>query len=179
MEQTAMTTNATSGQEPDASDANQHPTSEADAETVHSVNDWRLVVRADGRVEARTHWPNGDPKTFTTAPTDEAPEPSATYRYGKTIEGVLARYAHETRFERDPNEGEHGAALRRDIIDALCTLAPETAPGTDRQPVGVVHVNAPTGPSTHIVSEDGTDTGTYATFYPFENASESATEADR
>jgi hypothetical protein len=174
-----MTTNATREQEPDASAANQQPTSEADAETVHTAGDWALVVRADGRVEARTHWPNGDSKAYTTAPTDEAPKASATYRYGKTIEKVLARYAHETRFERDPNAGEHGAALRRGIIDALCALAPDTAPGTDRQPGGVVHVNAPTGPSTYIVSEDGTDTGTYATFYPFENTSESATEAGR
>jgi hypothetical protein len=176
-----MTTNATSGQEPDASHASQQPTSEADAssrETVHTTDDWALVVRADGAVEARTHWPNGDLRAFTTAPTAEAPDASATYRYGKSIEKVLARYTHETRFERDPNAGEHGAALRAGIIDALQSVAPTTFPDdTDRQPVGVVHVNAPTGPSTYIVSEDGTDTGTYATFYPFENASESATEA--
>jgi hypothetical protein len=173
MQQTTMTTKATHEQEPDASDANQYPTSGTDSQTVHTTDEWALVVRADGRVEARTHWPNGDPKTYTTAPTDQAPEASATYRYGKTIEGVLARYAHETRFERDPNEGEHGAALRDGIIGALCTLAPTTFPDdTDRHPVGVVHVNAPTGPSTHIVSEDGTDTGTYATFYPFESATE-------
>ena len=178
-----MTTNAISGQEPDESAADQQPTSEADDKshkTVHTTDDWTLVVRADGRVEACTHWPNGDPKTYTTAPTTEAPEASATYRYGKTIEGVLARYAHETRFERDPNDGEHGAALRRDIVDALCALAPTTFPdGTDGQPVGVVFVNAPTGPSTHVVSESATDTGIYATFYPFEDASDSATEADR
>ena len=175
-----MTTKATREQEPDASHASQQPTSEADAETVHTTGEWALVVRADGAVEARTHWPNGDPKTFTTAPTDEAPDSSATYRYGKTIEKVLARYAHETRFERDPNDGEHGAALRRSIINALCALAPTTFPDdTDRQPVGVVHVNAPTGPSTYIVSEGGTDTGTYATFYPFESAGDSATEAGR
>lgn len=135
------------------------------------------VVRANGSVEARTHWPNGDPKTFTTAPVEQAPDPSSIYRYGKSIEKVLARYAHETRFERDTDE--HGTALRRGIIEALCTLAPETSPnGTDRQPVGVVHVNASTAPSTYIVSEDNTDTGTYAKFYPFENARESATEAD-
>ena len=178
-----MTTNATREQEPDASHASQQPTSEADAksyETVHTTGEWALVVRADGAVEARTHWPNGDLRAFTTAPTTEAPDSSATYRYGKSIEKVLARYAHETRFERDPNAGEHGATLRRGIIDALCALAPTTLPGdTDRQPVGVVHVNAPTGPSTHIVSDHNTDTGTYATFYPFENASESATEAGR
>ena len=173
-----MTTNATRKQEPDASDASQQPTSEADAETVHTTDEWALVVRADGAVEARTHWPNGDSKAYTTAPTDQAPESSATSRYGKTVEGVLARYAHETRFERDPNAGEHGAALRRAIIEALQSVAPTTFPdGSDDQPVGVVHVNAPTGPSTHIVSEGGTDTGTYATFYPFENAS--ATEAGR
>jgi hypothetical protein len=176
-----MTTNATSGQEPDASHASQQPTSEADAssrETVHTTDDWALVVRADGAVEARTHYPNGDPETYTTAPTDHAPDASATYRYGKSIEKVLARYAHETRFERETDE--HGAALRDGIIDALQSVAPTTFPDdTDRQPVGVVHVNAPTGPSTYIVSEGGTDTGTYATFYPFESASDSATEADR
>lgn len=173
-----MTTNATRKQEPDASDASQQPTSEADAETVHTTDDWALVVRADGRVEARTHWPNGDTKAYTTAPTDEAPESSAAYRYGKTIEGVLTRYAHETRFDRDADE--HGAALRRGIIDTLCALAPTTVPGDiGRQPVGVVHVNAPIGPSTSIVSEDNTDASTYATFYPFETARESTTEADR
>jgi hypothetical protein len=32
-------------------------------------------------------------------------------------------------------------------------------------------VTAPTGPSTHIVSENGSDVGTYATFHPFENVS--------
>jgi hypothetical protein len=176
-----MTTNATRGQEPDASHASHQPTSEADSkshETVHTTDEWALLVRADGAVEARTRWPNGDPKTYTTASTAEAPDASATYRYDKTIEGVLARYAHETRFERDTHE--HGAALRRGIIDALQSVAPTTFPDdTERQPVGVVHVNAPTGPSTHIVSEAGTDTGTYATFYPFEDASDSATEADR
>jgi hypothetical protein len=177
---TTMTTNAISGQESDASAADQQPTSEADTETVHTTGDWALIVRADGAVEARTHWPNGDPRTFTTAPTSEAPESSATYRYGKSIEKVLARYAHETRFERDPNEGEHGAALRRGIIEALCTLAPATFPNdTEGRPVGVIHVNAPTGPSTSIVSESATDTDTYATFYPFETASESITGEDR
>ena len=37
------------------------------------------------------------------------------------------------------------------------------------QPAGVVHVNAPTGPSTHLASEDTTQLGDYATFYPFES----------
>ena len=140
-------------------------------EEVHAVGDWALVVRPDGAVEARTHWPDGEPMIFTTAPTDEAPYPGATYRYGMTIERVLARYTHETRFDRDLNEGENGAAFRRGIIEALCEFAPTTFPdGSDGQPVGVVHVNAPTGPSTSIVNESGADTGTYATFYPFENA---------
>ena len=164
-----MTTNATRGQEPSESDANHQPTSEA-AETVHSAGEWRLVVRSDGAVEARTHWPNGDSKTFTTAPEQEAPEPSATYRYGMDIERVLARYTHETRFDRDLNEGEHGATLRRGIIEALCAFAPTAFPdGSDGQPVGIVFVNAPTGPSTTIVDADAPTTGTYATFYPFED----------
>jgi hypothetical protein len=154
-----------------AAAAGDEPNSEV--EEVHAVGDWALVVRADGAVEARTHWDDGEPKTFTTAPTAEAPRPGATFRYGKTIEGVLARYAHETRFDRDPNEGEHGAALRDGIIEALCAFAPEALPGdTSGQPVGVIHVNAPTGPSTHIVSESGADPGMYATFYPFESADE-------
>jgi hypothetical protein len=176
-----MTTNATREQEPDASDASQQPTSEADAtshETVHSAGDWMLLVTAEGYVEAREdNGPYEGARYFTTRSTVWAPR-GADYRYGKSIEDVLARYVHETRFERDTDE--HGAALRRGIINALQSVAPTTFPGdTDRQPVGVVHVNAPTGPSTYIVSEDGTDTGTYATFYPFEDASESATEADR
>jgi hypothetical protein len=144
--------------------ADDEPNSEA--EEVHAVGDWALVVRPDGAVEARTHWDNGDLRAFTTAPTDEAPDSSATYRYGKSIEKVLARYAHETRFDRDA--GEHGAALRNSIIEALCATAPETFLGSaEGQPVGVVHVNAPTGPSTHIVGESGAGTGMYATFYPF------------
>jgi hypothetical protein len=150
---------AAAGDEPDS-----------EVEEVHAVGDWALVVRADGAVEARTHWDNGDPRTFTTAPTDEAPDSSATYRYDLSIEQVLARYAHETRFDRDPNKGEHGAALRGGIIEALCAFAPTTLPGdTDGQPVGVIHVNAPTGPSTYVVSEDTTRLGDYATFHPFES----------
>ncbi|GAA0464462.1 hypothetical protein MUK72_19415 (plasmid) [Halococcus dombrowskii] len=175
-----MTTNAISGQEPDESDADQQPTTEADAETVHATDEWALVVRRDGAVEARTHWPNGDPQTFTTAPIDEAPDSSATYRYGLSIEQVLSRYTHETRFDRDLNARENGAAFRRGIIDALCALAPTTFPdGSDGQPVGIVFVNAPTGPSTTVVNEDASADGTYATFYPFETASESTTGEDR
>lgn len=137
---------------------------------VHAVAGWALVVRADGAVEARTHWENGDPKVFTTAPEHEAPDASATYRYGKTIEGVLARYTHETRFDRDLNDRENGAAFRKGIIEALCELAPSEFLGdSERRPVGVVHVNAPTSPLTTIVSEDGSAAGTYATFHPFEN----------
>ena len=137
---------------------------------IHAVGGWALVVQADGAVEARTHWENGDPKVFTTAPEHEAPDASATYRYGKTIEGVLARYTHETRFDRDLNDRENGAAFRRGIIETLCELAPTEFPGGgEGRPVGVVHVNAPTGPSTTIVSEDGSAAGKYATFHPFES----------
>jgi hypothetical protein len=172
---TTMTTNAISEQESDASAAGQQATSEADAkshETVHTTDDWALVVRADGVVEARTHWPNGDLQAFSTAPEHEAPKSSATYRYGMDIERVLARYTHETRFDRDLNEGEHGAALRRGIIETLCALAPPAFPdGSDGQPVGIVFVNAPTGPSTTVVGVDASTTGTYATFYPFEGES--------
>lgn len=136
---------------------------------VHVVDDWALVVRADGAVEARTHWPNGDPKTFTTAPAAEAPDSSATYRYDLSIEDVLAWYTEETRFERDLNKGENGATFREGVIEAQCEIAPATFPdGSDDQPVGVIYTNAPTGPSTSIVAEDTADRGNYATFYPFE-----------
>ncbi|EMA47792.1 hypothetical protein [Halococcus salifodinae] len=171
-----MTENVTRRLESDASPADHQPTSEADGETVHAVGDWALVVRADGAVEARTRWDNGDPKTFTTAPTDEAPEPSATYRYGLSIEQVLSRYTHETRFDRDLNERENGAAFRNGIIKALCEFAPATFPGGEGRPAGVIHVNASTGPSTTLVNEDASADGTYATFYPFEIAGESTTE---
>jgi hypothetical protein len=137
---------------------------------VHAVGDWTLVVRPDGAVEARTHWDSGEPKKFTTGSAAEAPVLAATYRYGKTIEGVLARYVHETRFDRDAEE--HGAALRNGIIEALCALAPTTSPGGTDRLTGVVHVNAPTGPSTYLVGEDASAAGTYATFHPFGDSGE-------
>jgi hypothetical protein len=138
---------------------------------VHATGDWALVVRADGAVEARTYWDNGDLRAFTTAPTAEAPSSGATYRYGKSIEKVLARYAHETRFDRDAEE--HGAALRNGIIEALCALAPTTSPGgTGDRLTGVIHVNAPTGPSTYLAGEDASAAGTYATFHPFADSGE-------
>lgn len=142
---------------------------------VHSTGGWRLAVRENGAVEAESE-PYDGTKRWTTKEYDSSVPPRSEYRYGKSIEKIIARYAHETRFERDPEE--HGGALRRGIIEALCTLAPTTFPDSDNQPVGVVYINAPTGPSTHIVSEDYTDTATYATFHPFETESESA-EADQ
>jgi len=167
-----MTTNAISGQEPDESAADQQATSEADTkshETVHTTEDWALVVRADGAVEARTHWPNGDLRAFTTAPEHEAPESSAIFRYGMDIERVLARYAHETRFERDLNEGEHGAALRDGIISALQSVATDAACGRsecDGCVPHVRHVNAPTGPKTAIVCGEHATDGRYVTNHP-------------
>jgi hypothetical protein len=169
-----MTTNATRGQEPDASHASQQPTSEADAssrETVHATDEWTLLVRAEGAVEARTHWDNGDPRAFTTAPTNQAPDASATYRYGKTVEGVLARYAHETRFERDTDE--HGAALRRGIIDALQSVATDaTCRKCGKRATHVRHVNAPTGPKTAIVCDEHATERTYVTNHPLANSRE-------
>ena len=135
---------------------------------VHAVDGWALVVQPTGAVEARTHWSDGEPKVFTTAPATEAPRPGARHRYGLSIEQVLTRYAHETRFERELNNGEHGAALRSGIIEALCELAPSAFLGErEGRPIGVIHVNAPTGPSTSIVTEDTSDRGNYATFHPF------------
>ena len=145
--------------------------STAESIEVHAAGDWTLVVRPDGAVEARTHWDSGEPKKFTTASAAEAPVSAATYRYGKSIEKVLARYVHETRFDRDAEE--HGAALRNGIIEALCALAPTTSPGgTSDRLTGVIHVNAPTGPSTYLVGEDASAAGTYATFYPFADSGE-------
>lgn len=172
MEQTTMTENATRRLEPDASDTDHRLTTDADAEAVHTTDEWAFVVRANGGVEARTHWPNGDPKTFTTAPTDEAPESRATYRYGKAIEGVLARYAHETRFERGP-ETEHGAALRNSIINALQSVTTDaTCAKCEGRATHVRHTNAPTGPSTTLVCDDHATEGTYITLYALDSATE-------
>jgi hypothetical protein len=162
-----MTTNATSGQEPDASDASQQPTSEADAtshETVHAAGDWMLLVTAEGYVEAREdNGPYEGARYFTTRSEAWAPR-GAVYRYGKTIEDVLARYARETRSKRDPDE--HGAALRDGIIDALQSVATDATCGRSEcseRATHVRHVNAPTGPKTAIVCDDHATGGSYVT----------------
>ena len=160
-----MTENATRRFESDASTADHRPTSEADGETVHTTGNWRLMVRTDGRVEAIEHTPDGA-KQWTTTDNDRAP-PRASYRYGKTIEGILARYAHETRFDRDPHT-ENGAALRDGIIDALQSVATNTVCGRrecDHCAAYVVHTNAPTGPTTALVCDDDATEGTYTTLY--------------
>ena len=169
-----MTTNATREQESDASHASQHPTSEADStshETVHAVGDWMLLVTAEGYVEAREDsGPYEGARYFTTRSTVWAPR-GADYRYGKSIEDVLARYTHETRFERDSDE--HGAALRDGIIDALQTVATDPTCGEcGEHATHVRHVNAPTGPKTAIACDDHATTGTYVTLYALDSATE-------
>ena len=171
-----MTTNAISGQEPDESAADKQPTSEADGtnhETVHSVGDWILLVTAEGYVEAREdNGPYNGARYFTTRSTAWAPR-GADYRYGKSIEDVLARYAHETRFERDADE--HGAALRDGIIDALQSVATDPTCGKcGERATHVRHVNAPTGPNTTIVCDDHATEGTYVTPYALDSATEEA-----
>ena len=145
-----------------------------DRRIVHESGDWTLAVTRNGCVTAGGVAEDyGRTPGVTTRGESWAPK-GRTHNYGKSIEQVLARYAHETRFDRVPSKGEHGAALRRGIIAALCELAPESVPNdTSADPLtGVIHVNAPTGPSTHLASEDTTRTGGYATFYPFESAGE-------
>ena len=171
-----MTTNATSGQESDASEIIQHPTSEADDkshETVHAAGDWMLLVTAEGYVEAREDkGPYEGARYFTTRSTVWAPR-GADYRYGKTIEDVLARYVHETRFERDMSE--HGAALRAGVITALQSVATDAVCGRSEcgeRATHVRHVNAPTGPKTAIVCNDHATGGAYVTNHPLENVHE-------
>ena len=162
-----MTTNATREQEPDASDASQQPTSEADSKshkTVHSAGDWMLLVTTEGYVEAREDkGPYEGARYFTTRSTVWAPR-GADYRYGKTIEDVLARHTHETRFERDADE--HGAALRDGIISALQSVATDATCGRSECSecaTHVRHVNAPTGPKTAIVCAEHATEGSYVT----------------
>ena len=171
-----MTTNATREQESDASHASQHPTSEADStnhETVHAVGDWMLLVTAEGYVEAREDsGPYEGARYFTTRSTVWAPR-GADYRYGKTIEDVLARYTHEIRFER--GREEHGAALRDGIISALQSVATDATCGhseCSERATHVRHVNAPTGPKTAIVCAEHATEGTYATLHALGNSRE-------
>jgi hypothetical protein len=168
-----MTTNATSAQEPDASNASHRPTSES-AETVHTAGDWQLVVRGDGSVEAIETTRDGA-KRWTTTDDDRVP-PRASYRYGKTAEGILARYAHETRFERDP-QTENGAALRRGIITALqgqCDGATCGKATCEARATYVTHTNAPTGVSTALVCDEHAHERTYVTLYALDGATEEA-----
>ena len=174
-----MTTNATSGQESDASDASQQPTSEADDkshETVHAAGDWMLLVTAEGYVEAREDkGPYEGARYFTTRSTVWAPR-GADYRYGQSIEDVLARYTHETRFERDGNE--HGAVLRDGIITALQSVTTDAVCGRSEcgeRATHVRHVNAPTGPKTAIVCDEHATEGTYVALHALENSREQET----
>jgi hypothetical protein len=164
-----MSENATREQEPDASNANQRPTSEADSETVHSAGNWRLVVRADGSVEAIE---SDGGRRWTTADDDYAP-PRASYRYGETIEETLARYTHETHFDRDPNEGEYDAALRDGIIDALQSLASvATCRKCQSRATHVEQVNAPGNARTRLLCREHVEHGRYVIFYALDSATE-------
>ena len=168
-----MTTNATHGQEPDASDASQQPTSEADSkshETVHAAGGWMLLVTAEGYVEAREDkGPYEGARYFTTRSTVWAPR-GADYRYGQSIKDVLARYTHETRFEREADE--HGAALRDGIIDALQSVATDPTCSCGERATHVRHVNAPTGPKTAVVCDEHATEGTYVALHPLKNVHE-------
>ena len=175
-----MTENATRRFVSDASTAEQ-PTADAGGESgeiVHSAGNWRLVVCNTGSVEAIESTPDGA-KRWTTTDNDRAP-PRVSYRYGKTIEGILARYTHETRFKRNPNT-ENGAALRDRIIDALQSVATDALCGRsecDEHAAYIVHTNAPTGPTTALVCDDDATKGTYTTLYAL-NAETDAEEASQ
>jgi hypothetical protein len=175
---TTMMETELSGQEPDASTANQRPTSEADSEsveTVHRANGWRLTVRKDGSVE--THEMGATRLSPVTTRDEWFGMERENYRCGKTIEGVISRYAHETRFDRDPNEGEHGAALRNGIISALQSVATDATCGRtecDSEATHVRHVNAPTGPSTTLVCDWCASEGTYVTLYALDEGEREA-----
>jgi hypothetical protein len=174
-----MNGNATRRFESDASTAEQ-PTADTGRETVdtvHRANGWRLSVRGDGSVE--THEMGATRVAPFTTRDEWFGMEGENYRCGKTIEGVLARYAHETRFDRDPNEGEHGAALRRGIIGTLCATAIDATCGRsecDGEAAHVCHVNAPTGPSTVLVCDDHASAGRYATLHTLENVREQERE---
>ena len=160
-----MTTNVTSEQEASESDDKHRPTTETGSgsiETVHRANGWRLTVRKDGSVE--THEMGATRSSPFTTRDEWFGMESENYRCGKTIEGVLARYAHETRLDRDPEE--HGAALRRRIIDALQSVATDATCGKcDHRATHVTHTNAPTGPTTALVCDDHANERTYVTLY--------------
>jgi hypothetical protein len=174
-----MTETELSGQEPDASDANHRPTSEADSEnveTVHRANGWRLTVRKDGSVE--THEMGATRLSPVTTRDEWFGMERENYRCGKTIEGVISRYAHETRFDRDPNEGEHGAALRNGIINALQSVATDaTCTECEERAAHVEQVNAPGNVRTRLLCQEHAEEmkGRYVTLY----ALDSATEAER
>lgn len=173
-----MTTNEISGQEPSESTGDHRPTRDAGVETVHTAAGWRLSVREDGSVEATTPVLYDGVERWTTKEEWWAPK-GETFRYGLSIERVLARYAHETRFDRDTDE--HGAALRRGIIDALRSRTVDALCGRsscDEHATHVIYTNAPTGPTTALVCDDHGHEGTYATLYALDTLTDDS-EADR
>jgi hypothetical protein len=140
--------------------------SDVETVTVNSTTDWTLQVDSHGVVSAVE---NPDPYEradgWTTRGKEWAPK-GRTHRYGLTIEKVLARYAHETRFERGSNE--HGAVLRDGIIETLCDLNVRhtcSRDECDEQVVHIRHVNAPTGPETSLVCDEHAMPATYVTHH--------------
>jgi hypothetical protein len=175
-----MTENVTREQEPDASDHDHPPITNAreDGETVHSTDDWALTVLPTGSGEATKSPPGTGINHWATRGQWSDPTGDG-FQYELSIEQLLARYAHETRFERDPNT-EHGAALRRGIIDALQSVATDAACGRkscDHDAAYVVHTNAPTGPNTALVCDDHATGGRYVTLYAVNNSREQEVEA--
>ncbi|HET7323731.1 MAG TPA: hypothetical protein VFJ06_05310 [Halococcus sp.] len=137
-------------------------------ETVHRTAGWLLSVREDGSVE--THKMGVTRVAPYTTRDEWFGAEGENYRCGKTTEGILARYTHETRFERDPNT-EHGAALRDGIISELCATATDATCGRsecDSEAAYAVHTNAPTGPFTALVCDDHATEGTYTTLHTIE-----------
>lgn len=130
--------------------------------TVHETDDWALVVCDDGRVEA-LETADGRTKRWTTGDWAEAPS-AVSYRYGKRIEGIIARYAHETRHERAPEE--HGAALRSGIVEGLqCESVDADCKHCGEDATHVRVVTAPNNAETSLACDDHAQAGTYVTYY--------------
>lgn len=177
---TTMMSEEISGKEPSESVNEQSDTETGGegVETVHTANEWRLSVREDGSVEASTPVPYDGAKRWTTKSKWWAPT-GKSYRYGLSVEDVLARYAHETRNDRSAEE--HGAALRDGIIDALCAIATDATCGRgecDGEATHVRHINAPTGPSTALVCDKCATEGTYVTLYVLDTDTDARPEVE-
>jgi hypothetical protein len=173
---TTMTENASKRFEPDASDHDHPPITNAreDGETVHSTDDWELTVLPTGSVEATKSPPGTGINHWATRGQWSDPTGNG-FQYELSIEQLLARYAHETRFERDPNEGEHGAALRNGIINALQSVATDaTCTECEERATHIEQVNAPGNVRTGLLCHDHAEEmkGRYVTLYALDSATE-------